>query len=114
MDIAILRKAPADSIRTITLFGGDVTLRVLVCGPDEMKQIRDLAADLQRQGFTSEDAFNCAYGRVALIGWDGLTDSCSPLAPCNENRDLLMTGSAEIRTAVITAAASLKAGIEKN
>lgn len=115
MDISILRKTPQDRIRTVPLFGTEAeTAEVLFCGRDEMRQIAELARQLEAEGAGREDAYNMAYGRVALRGWQGLTDGAVPLLYTPEHCDLLMTGSAEVRTAVITAATSLRGGLEKN
>jgi len=120
MDIAILRKSPGDRIRTVPLFDYPVgttpteTAEVMFCGAAEMKQINDLAKELTAAGTIAGDAYNIAFGRVALRGWNGLTDAGEPLAFTPENCDLLMLGSAEIRSAVLNAASSLRGGAEKN
>jgi hypothetical protein len=115
MDISILRKKPQDRVRTVPLFGDKTeTADVLFCGRDEMKTINEAAQKLIDEGNSKDDAYNLAYGRVALRGWEGLTEGGSPLPFTPDNIDLLMLGSAEFRTAVITAASSLKVGLEKN
>jgi hypothetical protein len=115
MDISLLRKAPADRIRTVNLFGTPAeTAEVLFCGAEEMKQIRTIAAELTGSGTPADDAYNLAFGRVALRGWSGLTDNDKPLPFSQENVDLLMLGSAEIRSVVLQAASSLRGGVEKN
>ena len=114
VDVSILRRAPEDRIRTVPMFGGDASVKVRYCGQDEMKRIRDVAAELVKQGTTPEDAYNIAYGRVALLGWSGFVDGNLPFEFNQENIDLLMQGSTEVRTVVITASSSLKAGAEKN
>jgi hypothetical protein len=115
MDISILRKRPEDRIRTVPLFGSnDETADVLFCGREEMQKISALAERLIAAGDNRDDAFNKAYGRIALIGWKGLADGDEDLSFTEENIDLLMTQSAEFRTAVLTAASSLRGGLEKN
>lgn len=114
IDVSILRKKPEDRIRPVPVFGGEVVLQVLFCGREEMKRIREHAADLVKGGSIAEDAYNLAYGRVALLGWDGLSDAGEPLEVSDASRDLLMLGSAEIRTAVIEAASSLQGATAKN
>lgn len=114
MDISILRRDPADRIRTINLFDNDQeTARVLYCGRDEMKRVREISAELQEKGMPADDAYNCAFGRVALVDWSGLNDGGQFLEVNDDNRDLLMLNSSEIRTQVLTAASSLKVA-EKN
>lgn len=115
MDIAILRKAPADRVRTVPLFGtNEETADVLFCGSEEMKQIGTLAESLTASGTPAGDAYNIAFGRYALRGWSGLIDGGEPLPFTQENCDLLMLGSTEIRSVVLNAASSLRGGAEKN
>lgn len=115
MDIALLRKQPQDRIRTVPLFGGpEETADVLFCGRTEMEEIASVAKQLMSEGTSKDDAYNMAYGRVTVRDWRGITDGGKPLPLTPENVDLLMTQSAEFRTAVISAATSLRGGAEKN
>jgi hypothetical protein len=115
MDISLLRKKPQDRLRTVFPFGGpEETAEVLFCGREEMAEVQAVAKRLLAEGLSKDDAYNVAYGRVALRGWSGLVDGDEPLSFNDENSDLLMIGSAEFRTAVIVAATSLRPGLEKN
>lgn len=115
MDISILRKKPEDRIRTIYPFGGkDETVDVLFLGLDDLKRVGELSKELTDAGTSRDDAFNLAYGRIAVRGWSGLYESEEPLPLTPENVDMLMLGSSEFRSAVLSACSSLRGGVEKN
>jgi hypothetical protein len=115
MDISILRKKPEDRVRTIYPFGGkDESVEVLFLGLDDLKKVGELAKELTDSGTSRDDSFNLAYGRVAVRGWSGLDDGDNPLALTPENIDMMMLGSSEFRSAVLSACSSLRGGVEKN
>ena len=114
IDVSILRRAPEDWVREIPLFDGEEKIRVLYWGPDDHKRIRELATELIGQGYAQDEAYNVAYGRVALLGWSGLADGEGLLEFNQDNVDLLMLGAPEIRQKVITCASSLKVDARKN
>lgn len=114
IDVSILRRSPEDRVRTVSMFNDEAKIRVLFCGRQEMQRISAVAAELIKAGMSSDDAHNAAWGRVALIDWNGFVDGDQPLTVSDENRDVLMLGSVEVRREVIAAASSLKVDTVKN
>jgi len=116
MDISLLRKSPQDRIRTGHPYGKDagVTVDVLFLSPEDAKKVGELYDKFKAEGDDGETAIRKAYGRIAVKGWGGLTDSGKPLKLEDGNIDLMMLQSGEFKRTVIDLATSLREDAEKN